>query len=85
MYIPRFDTFKIALHGNPFWIDDVEDPQAARLLLNQLASVNPGEDLAYEQRASDRHIASETEVEGSNPGLVQGNSTSCAAASILSE
>jgi|ERR1700730_3509674 hypothetical protein len=30
------------------------------------------------------HIASEMEVEGSNPGLVQGNSTSCATASILS-
>jgi hypothetical protein len=51
MYLPGFDTFKIALHGNPAWIDDVEDPQAARPLLNQLASVIPGEDLAYEQRA----------------------------------
>jgi hypothetical protein len=51
MYIPRFDTFKIDPHGNPVWIDDVEDPQAARIRLNQLASVIRGEDLASDQRA----------------------------------
>jgi hypothetical protein len=51
MHIPSFGIFKKDLRGNPVWIDAVEELEAARLRLNQLESMIPGEHFACDQRA----------------------------------
>ena len=51
MYIPSHDIFEIDLRPNPARIDAVEDLETARLLLDRLGSLIPGEYFAFDQRA----------------------------------
>jgi hypothetical protein len=50
MTSPCLDIFKKDLHGNPIWLGAVGDLENARLRLNQLASIAPGEYFVFDQR-----------------------------------
>lgn len=45
------DIFKKDVRGNPIWLDAVGDLETARLRLDQLASVLPGEYFVFDQRS----------------------------------
>jgi hypothetical protein len=47
---PALDIFKKDVRGNPVWIDAVNDLEDARLRLNQLVSIRPGEYFVFDHR-----------------------------------
>jgi hypothetical protein len=50
MASPSLDIFKEDPRGNPVWVDAVGDVENARIRLNQLASVIPGDYFVFDQR-----------------------------------
>jgi hypothetical protein len=51
MYSSPLDIFKKDAHGNPVWIDAVQDLDDARNRLSQLAvAAHPGEYFVFDQR-----------------------------------